>query len=296
MLLRRMQLYVSCKSSEYRAYLYNFYGEIFNDPSVVVDEASYQRFVDFMEVEVDYCAKKNLHLVESVYRDENFQSHYVFLQNAFAAIGVNMELATDEQGDPTSLTFTLPSGEQKVLDDFSTKYMNGMVLYVRSQMRVTDDYLQKMKPYYLLENEEPLDLTDIGTNAAGYNTRWEYDADTATLKITGNGTLADSELWGLLGIDTISTIIIGAGVYSLLANSLDFSNVTIVDLHGETDEIMLEFDKQSDDFGGSATIHFYGDPKNAKSWIFYTDNLTLRNVAYDENVSIEWHSLSEWEG
>lgn len=282
MLLRRMQLYVSCKDNKWRAYLYNFFGEIFNDPSVVVDETSYQRFVDMMETEVDYCAKKNLHLMESVYHDESFEQSYVLLQNSFAAIGVNMELAVGGDGNPSSLTFTLPSGEQKIIDDISAKYMDGMVLYVRSQLRVTDDYLKKMSPYYLLENEERLDLEEIGSNAAGYNTRWQYDAETATLEIAGTGTLADAGLWELLGIETISTVIIGAGVYRFLEGALDFTTTTIVDFHGELDEIVM-------DSG-------FLNTKTTRTWVFYTDNLVLRNADYGSNTTIEWHSLSEWEG
>ena len=295
MLMRHLQRNISCSDSEHRAYLYNFFGGIFTDPSVVLDEASYNNSLAMLDNWTSYCAEKNLYSFSSIYYDENWNQIFENLQSALAAIGITIELSVDSDNYPISATFTLPSGEQRVWE-IMEHATYGMSLYLNSQMRVSDEYRVKMLPYFNLEDVEPLDLAEDGVNAAGYNTRWEYDAATKTLQISGNGTLADSALWELLGITDISTIIIGAGVYRLLMNSLDFTNITIVDLHGEADEIMLEMDRRNDaGFNGAGDRHFYGDPKTARSWVFYTDNQTLRNVEY-EGADIEWHTLAEWEG
>lgn len=115
LILRKLQAYTSCEDSHYRTYLYNFYGELLNDPSVVITGENYQEFCDLMDYEMDYAARMNYTTPEEVYEDENFEANYILLQNSFAAIGI--DLVMTENGDgPTSLIFTLPNGEVKILD------------------------------------------------------------------------------------------------------------------------------------------------------------------------------------
>jgi hypothetical protein len=133
--------------------------------------------------------------------------------------------------------------------------------------------------YYSLE-EETLDLSKLGTNAAGYNTYWVYNESNQTIEISGNGTLANFALWQELKLPHISTLILGSGVYRLLSYSLNAENLTIVDFHSSDDNILIEpFCALS------------------KKLIIYSDNLSLRNYDWNGyNVTVEWHTLSEWEG
>lgn len=291
LLLRRIQTFVSCSDSAYRAFLYNFFGEIFCDPSVVIDEIAYNRFNELIDYDVEYCAKYNIQTFSAAYYDDNYKENLVILQEAFLSIGINMEVIMNNTDIvyPNGVIFTLPSGEQKTLDNIGI-YLRD-VMFINSQARVTQDYLLKMLPYYQLECEEIYDLAEIGCNAAGYNTRWTFNAETSTLEITGNGTLAPSWLWttgacylGLIeDMTSPITIIIGAGVSRLMKESLCLTNLTIVDLHGELDDIILD-------------DGFYLRSKNNGEWKFYTDNKKLREYPYPSNITIEWHSLSEWEG
>lgn len=291
LLLRKLQTYVSCTDSSYRAYLYNFFGEIFNNTSVVIDEIAYNRFNDLMERDIEYAARRNLQTPSSIYYDENYNENAFLLQEAFRSIGINLEIVLNNTDIvyPEKLIFTLPSGEQKILDGLGTYWYDK--LFLNSQVRNTRDYFLQMLPYYRLEHEEVQDLAVIGTNAAGYNTRWTFDAATSTLEITGTGSLAASWLWttgvGYLGLiadmNTPLTMIIGAGVSRLLKEALCLTSLTIVDLHGEFDDIMLDDE-------------FYLRSKNNGTWIFYTDNRKLREYPYPDNITIEWHTLSEWEG
>jgi hypothetical protein len=284
-----MQKYVSCSDPWVRVYLYNFYGSIFNDPSVIVDETSYLQFKELMETEVDYCAKKGLHSMTAIYSDENFGEAYAILEDAFGTLGIALEIITDGDGYPDQVIFTLPSGEQRILKAQEVFFYGGAI-YVRSRLGVTDAYFEQMRSYYELENIERLDLEMEGCNVAGDGSRWTYDADTSTLEITGEGSLVDVIVWGYIGMpaETISTVIVGAGISSFGDEALGFSNnhVTIVTLHGEADELTV---------GGS----LFGSFKSERVVVLYTDNATLKNIVAEStsySQYIEVHSLSEWGG
>lgn len=290
LLLRRLQIYFSCSDSAYRAYLVNFFGSIFNDPSVILNESSYVRFVTLMDEELDYCAKNNIYDLEAAYNNSRFNTQWSLLEAAFAEIGVGMTMKKNSDG-PTSITFTLPSGETRVWDDLQS---NEKYLRINAQLRVTDDYLAQMMPYYIIDDHVvTYSLRGLETNIAGHGTYWDWDADTGTMTISGDGSLAAASLWSLLDIapDSIETFIIGAGVNRICADALNFAvlldaamddpiTVTIIDLHGSNDDILLE-------------DQFYPDT-TMQNMIIYSDNKKLR-AAVDVVVGrAEWHSLDEW--
>ena len=99
-----------------RVELYNFYGGIFNDPSVVIDERGYMEFSELMDREMDYCARKGYRYPEEIHGDSHFNNSYTFLQKAFRSIGIELTLYPDTE-EPSELRFLLPSGVTKVLDD-----------------------------------------------------------------------------------------------------------------------------------------------------------------------------------
>ncbi|MBQ8331129.1 MAG: hypothetical protein IJX94_01350 [Clostridia bacterium] len=286
-----MQKYVSCSEPWVRVYLYNFYGSIFNDPSVVVDEASYLRFKELMDAEMEYCAQKGLHSMEDVYYDENFGESYTLLEDAFGTLGITMEITKNSDGHPQTLIFTLPSGEQKILECYNMCF-NGCTPYVRARLGVTDTYLEQIRSYYQLEEIERCDLEEDGCNVAGNGTWWTHDEATGTLEITGEGSLVESIVWGYVGIEleTVSTMIVGAGVKVFDDYSLSFENVptvNIVTLHGEADELTL-----------GETV--FGSFKSERTVILYTDNTALMDyLAANYAGTIDYfeiHSLAEWEG
>ena len=256
--------------------MYNFYGSIFNDPSVIVDQESYNNFVNLLREEVDYLAKKNLYTAEEVYEDPGFENGYVLLQNAFSAINVGLTMEYGGMfGQPSALVFTLPNGEIRKLNDLDSYYSS---ITFNSKLRVTDEYFEQMMPYYTLQKEEIKDLNIIGANAAGRNTRWQYDSVTHTIEVSGNGSLANYGLWDFLGIDSVDTIIIGSGVNRMETGSID-SYILYIDFHGQNDEIIFE-----NNFASSGEIYLYTD---CESWY---------NAPWPSNTIVNIYPLSEWNG
>lgn len=267
-----MQNYVSCEDSHHRAYLYNFYGSIFNDPSVTIDGEAYSEFCDLMDKEMDYAARKGLRTPEDIYYDENFNHSYALLQNSFSIIGVDVVL-----NGTTDLTFTLPSGEKRVLDELQGTWASQLTF--NCQNRMTDEYFSQSYTFWELEHEEIKDLRRVGCQAAGTGTRWLYDDAEKTLEIQGEGSLANFALWAKLNITEVNTLILGAGVRKLEYYCFN-NDMTIVDLHGELDPIQIDNNISSN----------YG------LFVIYSDNQALRNANWGTYTEVEWHSLSEWEG
>jgi hypothetical protein len=85
--------------------------------------------------EIDYLAKAGLYTAEEVYEDPYFNDNYALLQNAFAAIGVELTLANGLFG-PDRLIFKLPSGEEKVLNNLDSYYSS---ITFNARLGVTDD-------------------------------------------------------------------------------------------------------------------------------------------------------------
>lgn len=286
LLLRKMQTYVSCGSDTLRAYLYNFFGEVFNDPSVVIDEQSYQNFVKHIDEEMDYCAKRNLNTAEEVYEDERFGTMQTIFQRAFAEIGIDVYFTYgDDYNYPTSVVFILPSGRKLELLDLyeylgTEEYFANYVSF-RSRMRVTDEYFNQMQSYYYLDHEPKHDLRKMETHIAGDGTVWKYNPVHKVLEIGGRGYLVGKQLWENMGIEP-DTIIIGAGVTTLCSDSIGFS-VTMVDMHGAKDHLQLD-------------AGWCGSTTTARLLVIYTDNEILRNYEFADNIAVQFYALSEWEG
>lgn len=286
LLLKKLQICFSCSDTGYRAYLYNFYGEMFTDPSVILTEDSYRMFVNLMDEEMDYAAKNNLYNLEDVYYSPRFNDGFVILQNSFQAIGIQLVLTKDNfLGLPNEMIFTLPSG--KVMTWTCSNY-NGVVR-VRTQLRATDDYLRRMRAYYLLSSEEGELLTD-NINVAGLGTQWEFDQENGTVTVLGQGTLASFRLWQELGIyDDISTVIVGSGVNYLTKSSMQMKTGTsFVFLQSENAPVRIADILYSSADSSSSPKYTYN---------IYTDNLAIRNHVYqtNPNVTLVFHPLSDYD-
>lgn len=281
-LLRRLQRNFRCTNSGDRMYLYNFFGEIFNDPSVEITEEVYNAFCNQMDSDAALYAEKGLTKLQDIYSDDSFGESFQILQNSFASLGIGLEKWSD--GWSGKLIFTLPSGVVKELND----YQGLSTSYLCTRTGAEYVYARQMMPYYDFEGEPILDLSTINTNVSGYGTYWEYD-EAGTLEISGQGSLVDSELFYNLGIrSVIQNAVIGAGVDRLMKNSLYFpnTNMNFVFLHGSADAIQI--DQYVSGTSTSETVSYY--------YNVYTDCDAIKQAAFQPNISVTFHPLSEWDG
>lgn len=285
LLLKKMQVYFSCSDTGLRAYLYNFYGEIFTDPSVLLTQETYQAFVDQMEEEVNYAAQNNLYTLEQVYTSSRFNDQFVILQNSFAEIGITLTLTKDSFGYPSKLEFALPSGDVKVWN--CQKYNE--YSKVCAQLRGTDDYVRRMRSFYLLSGEDS-PLLEENINVAGLGTKWTWLEEEQTVSVTGEGTLASYYLWSELGfINQVKNIIVGSGVSEITKWAMAMPDQTnFIFLQSENAPVKIhpqQFTASSNEGAKVFTYHIY------------TDNLTIKSNDYGDNpnVVLIFHPLDEWD-
>lgn len=284
LLIKKLQVYFSCSDTGQRAYLYNFFGEIFTDPSVILDEQSYLAFVNQMEEEVNYAAQNNYYTLQDLYNSPRFNANFIILQNSFASIGITLALKNDSNGLPSQLVFTLPNGKEKIW--YCQKY--DTTVRVCAQLRVTDDYLRRMRTYYLLSdvNEE---LLPQDINVAGLGTKWEWDEEDGTVSVTGSGTLASYYLWEELGFfDQVQTLLVGAGITELTKESMALpNNANLVFLQSENAAVKIDPDQfTASDKEGSPVFTYH----------IFTNNTYIKNNDYgnNPNVTLVFHPLSDW--
>lgn len=280
LLLRRLQRHFRCTDSGSRMYLYNFFGEIFNDPSVVITEEAYNAFCEQMDADAVLYAQKGLTSLQDIYNDSSFGESFQMLQNSFATIGITLE--KQDSGWGGKLIFTLPNGEVKEITDGQGLSIS----YLCSRTGVDYAYAKGMMPYYEFKGEPVLDLSTMNTRVSGYGTYWEYDGN-GELEISGQGSLASAELFNDLGIrSSVKNVIIGAGVNRLMKSALYFpnTNMNFVFLHGAADAVQI--DQNVSGTSTSTTISYYFD--------IYTDCAAIRQATFQPNISVRFHSLSEW--
>lgn len=285
LLLKKMQIYFSCSDTGLRAYLYNFYGEIFTDPSVILTQETYDSFINQMEEEVDYAAKNNLYTLEQIYNSSRFNDQFVILQNSFAAIGITLTLTKDSFGYPSKLEFLLPSGETKTW--YCQKYNDYSKLC--AQLRATDDYVRRMRSFYLLSGESA-PLLEENINVAGLGTRWTWMEEEQTVSVTGEGTLASYYLWSELGFfSQIKNVMVGSGVTEITKWAMAMPDQTnFIFFQSENAPVKIHPQQFTASSAEDAKVFTYH---------IYTDNLTIRNNDYGDNpnVILIFHPLDEWD-
>lgn len=276
-LLRRLQRQFRCTDSGHRMYLYNFFGEIFNDPSVTITESAYNAFREQMDSDAALYAEKGLTSLGDIYNDSSFGASFQMLQGSFASIGIILE--KQSTGTDGKLIFTLPNGTVKEITDGQGLGYS----YLCARTGTEYFYAQQMMPFYSFEDDPMQDLADIHTNVAGYGTTWAYDGE-GELEISGAGSMASTTLYYDLGIKSaVTSVIIGAGINRLMANALDFgtTSVVIVFLHNAADEIVFD-----SSFAGTSTATID----------VYTDCEAVKQVDFGANKTVTYHPLSEWAG
>lgn len=281
-LLKRLQRNFRCTDSGQRMFLYNFFGGIFNDPSVTITHDAYTAFCDQMDADASFYAQQGLTSLDAIYRSEHFNDSWAMMKKSFEKINISVEYGNDSSKG--WIEFTLPSGEVKTIN--SNQGLGNS--YLCSRTGVVFEYAKEMMPFYDLYYDKQMDLADTNTNIAGYGVCWEYDGD-GEVMITGDGTLASSSLFTALGIiSQIKTFIVGSGITRFLAGSLHFNipSIDIVFLHGKYDKVTFDH-------------HFSGVSENAEvqyHYNVYTDCEAIKQASFQPNISVNFYPLSEWKG
>lgn len=277
LLLKRMQRHFSLDSVEDRNYTYTFFGKLLDD-SVTLTEESYRTFVDLMDDELAYCAENNIYDCDDLPSDY-IDEHSLLLINAFAAIGITLEITQPTFADLSGrATFTKPNGEVMVYKVTSTTNF----FHINSKAGTEYSYAKRSAPYYNMENMDVLELDDTEINRCGIGCYWRYNADTATITISGDGFYHKATTETQVGSGAYTTIVIGANVSRLAQNALNLTAIkTVVLLHAADFPLVME-----------AVV----GANSSYAWTVYADNEVFRNYAWGSDMNITWHSLDEWEG
>lgn len=273
LLIKRLQRHFSMNSAKARAYTQSFFWKLF-DESVTVTEEAYNDFVSLMDDQLEVCAKYNVYEATGLSNipSDIFNWQQQLMVNVFATVGITLEIQTDSG---YKAIFTKPNGEVMT-------YSN-TVFKINCKARTEYQYARASAPAYNMQDMEVPGADEINPKVAGPGTYWGYDASAAAVTITGDGAYAGATKEEQLGSGAYTTVILGANVSRLLADSLEDSAITtVVLLHGADTPLTL-------DSGVVGT-------KNAKEWTVYADNGDFRNFAWPSSVKITWHTLAEWEG
>lgn len=278
LLFRILQRHFSNKYIKDRYYTRDFFQKLFD--GIEVTESSYNQMVDLINDNIRYSADNNV-IDASDITQAMIDERGIMLIDAFAAIGIELVIYRASMGTYGTATFTKPDGtvmEYYVSDEND--------FYINAKCGQEYSYAKKADPYYQLENIDVKSLDEIDYQMCGPDCYWRYDADTATMTITGSGTYCGVTKQEQMGSGTYTTLIIGANVSALYrkeaANSASLT--TVVLLHAA--DFPLEF---LADFG-------YLGSNTTRTWDVYTDNEAFRNHAWNSNLTINWHTLDEWEG
>jgi hypothetical protein len=149
-LLKKLQRSFRSDIPEFRAYLSNFFGDLFLDPSVTIAEENFNEFNYLIDYELDLCARNNLHTCREIYNSNIFDEGYTLLQAAFEKINITFIV----DGESGYITFTLPSGEKKKCSPYNAETAWGST-YVNAAMGGKADYVPQIISIVKLEDLEP---------------------------------------------------------------------------------------------------------------------------------------------
>lgn len=273
LLFRQLRKYFSMPSVKDRYYTRDFFQKLFD--GVEVTETSYNEFVDVLEDTMRYSAANNVRREDDI-TQTMIDERGVMLVEAFEKIGIT--LVIKKQSYSGSATFTKPDGTVMVYNvtDGSNNF------FINAVCGQEYGYARKASPYYRMQGMEVKELSAENYQMCGPDCYWSYNADSSTMTITGTGTYRGVTKETQMGSGTYTTLIFGAEVselnYNEAANSASLA--TVVLLHPA-------------DFPLNITLFASG---YTRTWDVYTDNEVFRNYVWDENMTINWHTLDEWEG
>lgn len=281
LLMKRLQRSFSMKFTQDRIYTQNFFWKLF-DSSVTVTESTYTEFVSIMDDQLAYLAEQKIYLCEKI-PSKYVQEHGFLLVDAFAAIGITLVIDQDNN----AAIFTKPNGEIMTYKVNATASKGSNYFYINGVASTEYLYAKASAPAYNFQGIEfP---AEINPKIAGPGTYWAYNADTATMTISGSGTYAGAPTDAQLGAGEFTTVIIGANVSRLLDYCYVKAETTFVLLH-PADAALIVDPKCLVEKGSCSDTY--------KTATVYTDcqaAIDLFSSAEYANY-ITLHSLSEWEG
>lgn len=278
LLMKRLQRHFSMDNARDRIYTQNFFCALF-DESVTVTEESYNNFCRLMDDNLAFCAEKGWYKCEDInLNDEDAKEQSILLVNAFAEIGIALEITSG------SATFTKSNG--KVM-----KYVVGMTgsnyFYINARAGTEYRYAKASAPAYNMQGMDVPENLD-GFKRAGDGTYWRYNEETKTVTISGEGTLDSVPEEQILG-GKYTTVICGAGVSRLLDYSMSVDGAVLVLLRPSDAD--MEIAPHFNASGGTCGATDY-------KTVVYTDcAAAIAALSTEEQAKyVTLHSLSEWEG
>lgn len=284
LLIKRLQRHFSMTNAYDRAYTQSFFWELFDD-SITVTEAAYQNFCRLMDDEITLCTEKGWYRCEDI-PTSAIEDQEVVLVKAFEAIGITLKIDRNSDNNNYLAIFTKPNGE--IMTYKVGKMGNLNYFYINARAGTEYRYAVASAPAY---NMQGMDVPEELGNpkSAGPGTYWNYNAETQTMTISGNGAYVGVSNEEQIGSGKYTTVICGAGVSRLLDYSMSVDGAVLVLLRpSDADmEIAPNFNASS----GSC-----GDTK--MKTVVYTDcAAAIAALSTEEQAKyVTLHSLSEWEG
>lgn len=284
LLIKRLQRHFSMTNAYDRAYTQSFFWELFDD-SITVTEAAYQNFCRLMDDEITLCAEKGWYRCEDI-PTSAIEDQEVVLVKAFEAIGITLKIDSNSDNNNYLAIFTKPNGEIMTYKVGKIGQVN--YFYINARAGTEYRYAVASAPAY---NMQGMNVPQERGNpkSAGPGTYWNYNAETQTMTISGDGAYIGVSKEEQIGSGEYTTVVIGADVSQLLSGCIA-SGVTVLVLLQPADgaiSIDPEFNSPSSSCGGT----YY-------NLDVYTDCAAAIAALSTENQAkyITLHSLSEWEG
>ena len=280
LLIKRLQRHFSMKNAADRIYTQNFFCALF-DESITVTKEAYNNFCRLMDDNLAFCAEKGWYLCEDInLNDEKAKKQGVLLTNAFAEIGITLEI----DSSTNSANFTKPNG--KVMK-YSVDMTGTNYFYINAKAGTEYRYAKASAPAYNMQGMDVPEGLD-SFKRAGNGTYWHYNTETKTVTISGEGSLDMVPQEQILG-EKYTTVICGAGVSRLLEKCMSVDGAVLVLLRPS------DADMEIDPYFNSSM----GSCGNTKyKTVVYTDcAAAIAALSTEEQAKyITLHSLSEWEG
>ena len=187
----------------------------------------------------------------------------------------------------SSISYTLPNNETRTFASTDMPVFQAFI--TRAHPDTMQAIFNKLKSEYS-------SITNPKT--CGVDSFWNYDSSATTVLIDGTGVS-----YGVLPINSsgandsiyadaknATSCVVGPDISYLAGGSCRTPSNTITNwvfMQQANDTIVLESD-------------WFQNPKQASDpkpvFEIYTDNLSIRNYSFSSNITVNFHSLSEWEG
>lgn len=268
---------------QYRRDTIDLYRKLMTHKGIELEERTYRPFVETMDYLSNDCSKRGLLTLNDIYNGGPLDDYLARVQSNFADIGITLT-----RHDDSVITFTFADGESLSFSNWDP---------VGISVRTTMDYHYglQMSPYYVIEEREDTPeledyISSLGVSSvATYSLRpptyaltveWEYLSDSKTLLLSGADTMPKAAHVLLVAERDhcpVETLVIQSEITKFPLASLDYPNITLVYLAGETNP-----------------VQFSSPVTQAINLTIYTDNQAFRSFSWPKDVTITWKPLADW--